>query len=273
MRRILITGGEGYIGKNLSKFLYKYGGTHIICDISDYGRHNKSLAQDLTLEEIEKYDGIVHLAALSGIVACEENYLEAIEKNFLTAQNVFSKASSKKIPVVFTSSQAAKDPSSSRYANLKYQCEMLAELYNKKLNGMNYVIRLSNVYGGDHYLEKKQTCVKQFVTRYQDDLPFLVHGDGKQIRDFIHVNDVCNAIMLLLDRKPMDKSPMDIGTGIGTSIMDLVKMFPSRKNHFTLLESRSAGTDSSIADISVAKKRIGFVAERKLEDYIKRSNK
>jgi nucleoside-diphosphate-sugar epimerase len=244
-----------------------YGGD-ILIDVSDYDS-SKPLAQFLKLKQIEKYDGIVHLAALSGIFACEENYLDAIEKNLLTANNIFSKASMRGIPVVFTSSQAAKEPFSSKYANLKNQCEMLAELYNNT-GGKNYVIRLANVYGGDQYLIKKQTCVKQFITKYREGNQLEVHGNGKQKRDFIHVLDVCNAIMLLLEKKPLDKSPMDIGTGIGTSIMDLAKMFPKKENHhYKFIDNRNTGTDSSIADISVAKERIGFKAERKLEDYIR----
>lgn len=257
--RILVTGGAGYIGTN---FFNKWCGSHDIeiCDISDGCR-----AEKLERGYIEKFDGIVHLAALSGIIACEENWIDAIEKNILTANNVFSKAGMRDIPVVFTSSQAAKDPFSSKYANLKATCEGLAELY-----GSTYVIRLSNVYGGYKYLEKKQTAVKQFITKYREGEPMEVHGNGNQERDFIHVYDVCDAIMKILKIQPKDKSPMDIGTGKGTSILDVIKMFPRKQNqHYDFVDSRSAGTDSSIADVSNACSRIQFLAKRKLEDYIK----
>lgn len=265
--RILVTGGNGYIGTNFFNMFY---GDHEI-EICDYGiKHPGNdgqdyLAQDLSLKYIERFDGIVHLAALSGIFACEENWLDAIEKNILTANNVFSKAGMRNIPVVFTSSQAAKEPFSSKYANLKATCEGLAELY-----GSTYVIRLSNVYGGDGYLTKKQTAVKQFITKYLNGEPMEVHGDGKQERDFIHVFDVCDAIMKVLKIQPDDKSPMDIGTGIANSVLDVVKMFPRRENHhYKLVEGRNTGTDSSIADVSMACSRIKFLAKRKLEDYIK----
>lgn len=266
-KRILITGGNGYIGRNLYTHGSRFAG-YMMFDACDYGC-SIPLAQDLKIKHLKKYDGVVHLAALSGIAACEENYSDAILKNLLTANNVFRKASKLGIPVVFTSSQAAKDPSSSRYANLKNQCEMLAQYYNS-IGGMNYVIRLSNVYGGDYYLEKKQTCIKQFITAYKEDRPLLIHGNGEQIRDFIHVWDVCEAIIKLIEKRPYDKSPMDIGTGIGTSIMEVQSMFPRKhNNHYEFVEGRSAGADSSIADTSEAKKRIGFKAERRLEDYIK----
>ena len=260
--KILITGGDGYIGTNFYNRFWENHDIHI-CDIVHDCR-----AEKIPIEKIEQYDGIVHLAALSGIIACEEHWLDGIEKNILTANNVFSKAAMRNIPVVFTSSQAAKDPFSSKYANLKATCEGLAELY-----GSTYVIRLSNVYGGDLYLEKKQTAVKQFITKYREGKPMEVHGTGSQQRDFIHVFDVCEAIMKILKLRPKDKSPMDIGTGKGTSILDVINMFPKKQNqvHYDFVDSRSAGTDSSIADVSQACSRIQFLAKRKLEDYIKES--
>jgi UDP-glucose 4-epimerase len=262
--KILVTGGAGYIGIN---FYNRYCLEHSIT-ICDYGiKHPGNdglqyLAQDLSLSYIEQFDGIVHLAALSGIQSCEENYLDGIEKNICTANNVFSKAGLRNIPVVFTSSQAAKEPNSSKYANFKYICEGLAKIY-----GSTYIIRLSNVYGGDYYLRKKNTVVKQFITKYKEGEPMEVHGNGKQQRDFIHVYDVCEAIMNILKMTPEDKSPMDIGTGRGLSMLDVINMFPNADYKFE--DSRNAGTDSSIADISQACTRIQFLAKRKLEDYIK----
>ena len=269
MRRILITGGYGYIGTNLKRFLYLYGGRDVVVDISDYNSIIP-LAQDLTLDQIEKYDCIIHLAALSGIMACEENYLDALESNLLTAINVFSKATEFGIPVVFTSSQAVKNPFSSKYANLKFQCEQFAELYNNR-GGSIYTIRLANVYGGNQYLEKKNTVIKQLIIKYNGNLPMELHGDGKQTRDFIHVHDICRAILLILDKTPTEKSPMDIGSGVEIKLLDIVNdMFPRKQNNnYVFLEDRSAGASSSVADTSEAKKRIGFETERNLKDYIR----
>lgn len=259
--KILVTGGKGYIGENLNKMSNDF-------DICDYGC-TLSQAQHLEIVDVKDYSGIVHLAALSGLAACEENPIEAVNKNLLTATNVFRLASLMKIPVVFTSSQAAKDPLSSRYAYMKWICEKLAKIYNKE-GGSNYVLRLSNVYGGYGYLEKKQTCIKQFITRYRKGYPLIVHGNGEQKRDFIHVDDVCKAIMNCFYHIPKVKNPMDIGTGKATSIMELVDMFPKKQNqHYEFQKIRNVGADSSIANIDRAQRLIGFKAKRKLEDYIK----
>ena len=186
--------------------------------------------------------------------------------------NVFDLAYHAGIPVVFTSSQAGKDPLSSRYASVKWTCEQLANIYNGK-HAKIYILRLSNVYGGLCYLQKKQTCVKQFITRYRDELPLIVHGNGNQIRDFVHVDDVCDAIIRCFEYQPEDKTPMDIGTGIATSIMDLVKMFPSKESmpidYYEFQEIRNVGTNSSVANVDDAMGKIYFRAYKKLEDYIK----
>lgn len=207
---------------------------------------------------------------MSGIAACEIDPIKAIKDNILSANHIFKLATEWKVPVVFTSSQAAKTPRSSEYAFMKWTCENLAHTYNFE-GGINYVVRLANVYGGIGYLQKKNTCIKQFVTNYRKNLPLKIHGEGTQIRDFIHVYDICDALISIVEKKPDYKGPYDIGTGKGYSIMDIARMFPNMKYETSL--DRNIGTDSSIADISVAEELIGFRAKKEIQDYIKESIK
>jgi UDP-glucose 4-epimerase len=264
--KILVTGGLGYIGGNLQLLCDKEGIQMEVCDYNV----DLPLAHELEYDNFLDYDGVVHLAALSGLAACEKDPQLAVRENILTLMNIIQHTAKRGIPVVFTSSQAAKDPQSSKYANIKWTCEQICYIWNNsQYRAMNYVLRLSNVYGGHEYLEKKQTCVKQFIINYGLGEPLIVHGDGTQLRDFIHVEDVCRAILLTLQHKPFNKSPMDIGTGKATSIMELQAMFPRKRNqHYEFKEIRNVGTDSSIADTSIAKDRIGFEAESRLEEYI-----
>ena len=268
--RYLITGGFGYIGENIQR-LFQDKHEFEICDYGEVHSGDMPLAHQLSYEDIEPFDGVIHLAALSGLAACEADPRLAVQENILTIMNVVQHASKRGIPVVFTSSQAAKDPQSSRYANIKWICEEICNYWNyaKQYSGKNYVLRLSNVYGGHKYLEKKNTCVKQFIINYGLGEPLVVHGDGKQVRDFIHVEDVCRAIMLTIENMPFEKSPMDIGTGTETSIMDLQAMFPRKRNqHYEFKKIRNVGAESSIADTGIAKDRIGFEAPLRLEEYI-----
>jgi len=260
--RYLITGANGYIGQNVVNLI---DSKFSLCD-----KHTSlPPAERLTEDLVRNVDGVIHLAALSGIFACEENPWGAVRDNVSAAGNVFNIAYKLGIPVVFTSSQAAKTPHTSFYANMKFTCETLADYFNK--NGAKiYVVRLSNVYGGLDYISRKNTCVKQFITKYHNNEPFEIHGDGKQKRDFVHCFDVVEAIKRIITTQPDYYKPIDIGTGIGTSIVDLANMFPRKRNeHAVYTDSRNAGARSSVADISVLEKLTGFKPEREIEDYIK----
>jgi UDP-glucose 4-epimerase len=280
LKRYLITGSRGYIGENMSfkdwvdDKLKKHPDTRNLDlrepkDVHFYDcDYNTDLppAHRLNEDIVKHYDGVIHLAALSGIFACEEDPWRAVKDNVSAAGNVFDICAKLGIPVIFTSSQAAKTPHTSFYANMKWTCETMANYFNQH-GGKNYVVRLANVYGGYKYLKKKQTCVKQFITQYQIDRPFQIHGDGQQERDFVHVYDVCEAIYKIMTIQPDYFDPIDIGTGKGISILDLRQMFPSHPVEFT--DSRNAGAKSSVADTSVLKELVGFVPMRELQDYIK----
>ena len=268
-RKILITGGAGYIGTNLYKYLTADWFSYDV-DICDYGEVHSGdlpLAEHLRSEDIEKYDGIVHLAALSGIAACQNDPEKAVRRNLLTAMNVFMEAAKFKIPCIFTSSQAAKDPSTSGYAMQKRLCELMAESLNEK-GAMITVFRMTNVYGGEEYLERKQTVIKQFIDKYYTDEDFIIDGDGTQERDFLHVDDVCVFIERALNN--FTKTPIDIGTGVGTSINDLALYFGESKAKSAIHSqgSRSVGVDSSIANPYEALVAYNYQAYPRIGEYL-----
>jgi len=272
--KILITGGAGYIGGNLEQYLtadwFNYDVT-----ICDHNHNEVPLAEQLCSSDIEAFDGVVHLAALSGIIPCQENPKKAIRRNLLTAYNVFREASKYRIPVVFTSSQAAKNPETSTYAMQKRMIELMAEQMNAQ-GARIVVFRLTNVYGGEMYLEKKNTVVKKFIEAYTNGDPIIIDGDGHQERDFISVEDVCVFIERAL-ANPYTDEPIDIGTGVGTSIGDLAKIFQQQSAiHQEVMasvqfskDSRTVGVDSSIANYTTAQAVLGYRASTaKLGQYI-----
>ena len=265
-RRILITGGGGYIGTNLHQYLtaewFNYDVD--ICDYEEVHSGDLPLAEHLRSEDVEKYDGIVHLAALSGIIPCQENPEKAVRRNLLTAMNVFMEAAKFRIPCIFTSSQAAKNPTTSSYALQKRMCELMAEDLNKK-GACITVFRMTNVYGGEQYLEKKNTVIKKFVDSYLLRKPLKIDGDGTQKRDFLHVDDVCVFIERALNHFVPD--PIDIGTGIETSINELAMMF----DDYPVIHSegsRTIGVDSSIADTDNALQEYNYQAYPRMKEYI-----
>jgi UDP-glucose 4-epimerase len=172
------------------------------------------------------------------------------------------------IPCVFTSSQAAKDPMSSMYSLTKYTSEVAANIFLDKGADIK-VLRLTNVYGGYGYLRKKKTVVQKFAMATKNGEDKILNGDGAQVRDFIHVEDVCRAIHLALESGVVD-IPVDIGTGIGTSMLELAKMFGGSFTFNT--ESDTIGLESNIANIEDAKRYLSFESVHKVENYVKTIN-
>ena len=265
MKNILITGHNGYIGTNLCEYL----------DKSKYNIHGidkniGSHAELLTFQGIAKLDTIVHLAALSGITACENNFTDAVIDNISSAFNIFDISRKCKIPVVFLSSQAAKEPKSSIYAMMKSAIEIQAEMLNKKTNANIKVLRITNVYGGIDYLTKKNTVVKQFIEAYRNKKPIVIDGDGTQTRDFIHVDDVCEYILrcIQMGSNVRLNKPIDIGTGEQTSINRLASMFEGGRIKYDTV-TRSAGVETNFANINDAVYLFDYKAKNnKLQEYI-----
>lgn len=264
MKRILLTGSEGYIGQNIREYFKDRDGYSIKGIDSRMGIQAQEY-KDFVKDGIH---GIIHLAATSGIVPCERAPQEAVVNNFWTCQNMFESSLIHDIPCVFTSSQAAKDPMSSMYSLTKYTSEVAANIFLDKGADIK-VLRLTNVYGGYGYLRKKKTVVQKFAMATKNGEDKILNGDGAQVRDFIHVDDVCRAIHLALESGVVD-IPVDIGTGIGTSMLELAKMFGGSFTFNT--ESDTIGLESNIANIEDAKRYLSFESVHKVENYVKTIN-
>ena len=261
MKNILITGSHGYIGTNLVSYLRK----------DKYTIHGLDKTTGCYVEFLKKIgecDCIVHLAALPGIQACEDDLVMAIKDNISSAFNIFNLAIRKNIPIVFLSSQAAKEPQSSTYAMMKKIIETQAEMLNKECKSNIKILRLTNVYGGVDYLAKKNTVVKKFIEAYRNNEPMIIDGDGKQTRDFIHVDDVCEYIRQCIEMgNVVIDEPIDIGTGTQTSIFDLWGMFEDGLIEYNFF-SRSVGVETNSANIERAIEIFGYRASNRLDKYI-----
>jgi UDP-glucose 4-epimerase len=200
---------------------------------------------------------------MSGIEDCEENYDSAIINNVLSTLHLFRIAHNK-VPIIFASSGAAQSPGEHMYAMTKRVGELEAERLNRssEFNLNIKVLRFSNVYGGVNYVGKKKTVIGQFTKG-----PIFINGDGSQTRDFIHVTDICRAIDLAMKSRKIFNIPLDIGTGINTSILDLANMFG--KEYYFNSDSDMVGLDESPAEVESAEVYLGFKASIDLKDYVK----
>jgi len=254
-KHILITGSDGYIGTNLSKYLINYG--YFI-----YYVDKKSGNDAMYYSDYQTCDAVVHLSAIPGIQKCEDNPMDAIRENVEVANRVFSWGKK----VVFSSSQAAKTPSNV-YACTKFLGEKMANFYNER-GGDIVVLRLSNVFGGDKYLDLKNSVVALFVKAWQEDRKVSINGDGSQSRDFVHVEDVCEAIRLALEYTGKQiVAPFDIGTGLATTIKEVAEKLEGLE--YELGGKGLVGVHSSIADLTKITEFLKFKPKKRLEDYIR----
>lgn len=269
MKQIVLTGSEGYVGVNFQEYMKQHApDIKIRCIDKKLGDQYR--AEFLCLETGD--DAIVHLAALPGIKDCEENYEEAIIDNISTAFKVFDLSVISQIPVIFASSQAAKHVGTSKYADMKIMCEIQAQHLNRWRSADIRLLRFCNLYGGKGYETRKNTVICKFLKAYKEHNPLIINGSGIQKRDFISVEDVCEAIYksLLTPRAMFPKEPIDIGTGKGISIQQLVKMFPKGTEVDFNYTSPFIVPSESIADTKLAHKYLKFKAKSKLKKYIKK---
>jgi UDP-glucose 4-epimerase len=209
--KIWISGASGYIGINLRKHLQELDCTHFNFDAT---MNYDIMDQRKVFQTMKGYDVAIHLAALGDTTYCERNIDEAVEINIIGTMNVTQSTLDLQIPLVYPSTFAAKTAH-----NVYGLTKRLAELC--VLNAHGVVLRLANVYGGFGYLTRKKTAMANFVGRKKAGIKAEIRGDGSATRDFIHVNDVCQAVIVGMGAAP---GIYDICTGHQTSIKDLADM-------------------------------------------------
>jgi len=221
--RIVITGAAGYIGGYLVKALHKDNDLLIIDKSWGDSQWSLNLLADKTIQEIEFYnpDLIYHLAAQTSVNKSFEDIEQDVKDNILTTVRLLSL----KKKIIFVSSGAVygnklrvterdKLKPESPYAISKVACENYIMVY-----GVPYVIlRLGNVYG--------RNCNKGVIKYLKDGYP--IFGTGNHIRDYIHIDDVVNALIMAPKWK---QGIYNVGTGRGTTVNEIADLLGVEKRY------------------------------------------
>ena len=292
--RFLITGGAGFIGTTLANHLVRTGHHVRVLDDLSAGDPSRLDARVLfsrgdvrnvpnlwtLLQDVEC---VYHLAAR---ISVPESVLYPLEYNDVNVGGTVALLTAVRdvgVPrVVLTSSASVygnqpgqpvhetMQPSpKSPYAITKIAAEhylfMLGRLYDCDA----VALRVFNAYGpGQRIPPAHAPVVPLFLRRALTGGSLVVHGNGSQTRDFVHIDDVVRALTAAASVPEVDGQVINIGSGQETSIQDLARVVGSvagRAPSIIYNESQSPGVARLVADISLARRLLGYAPEVGLE--------
>ena len=220
---ILLTGHKGFIGSNLVKKLYNHN--IIGVDLKD-GNNILDSNYINALFEFYHFDAVIHLAAIAGVGYSIEHSEEVLHNNII-GFDVLAKAAIKhnvKHFIYASSSSIYGDDGTQKspYAVSKATNELQASMYSN-LSDMKFTgLRFFTVYGEGI---REDLAISKFIKAMETNTPIYVYGDGTQSRDFTYIDDICEAIKLILESdKNWKNEVFDIGYGESTTVNKLIDM-------------------------------------------------
>jgi len=295
--KYVVTGGAGFIGRYTARLLVKLGHSVDIIDNFHAGKKEnlETILDKINLHQIDirnkqkmteilrGCDGVFHAAAMTSVPESYEIPQEYFDVNVRGTENICEIAKDENLRVVFASSssvygtvdkipikESAEKKPINPYGKTKLDCEIMAKKYAN--NGLEVIgLRYFNVYG------KGQTgtyagVITKFLEKIELNEPFRINGDGNQIRDFIHVEDVAQANLVAMESK-IKNGFFNIGTGIGTSINDLAHLMMNISGHKKdpiFVEPLDGDIKLSQSETNLTRKHLNWSFEINLEEGLKK---
>lgn len=288
--KVLVTGGSGFIGSEVASQLAEKGCEVIVYDIGawdkriDNIKHVKGDIFDAVhlREVMTPCDAIVHMVGLADARVAREQPQLSFDLNLRSLQVALEAASnSNDLRFILPSSASIYGPVdmspvaedatpklSTIYAYHKFMAEQLAECYANSYGVNIAVLRLFNVYG-----IQGKGILNILVDKAMKGEVIKLYGE-KQKRDFIHISDVAQAFVSILEVNHNRYELYNVGTGIGRSIEDIANLV---KGYFPGMVIEHGDYNGvlydSVADITKIRKATGFnpnKGDRKLKETIEK---
>jgi len=282
---LFVTGGCGFIGSNFCNYIADKVNKLVIIDKLDYICNEKNIdsilkkknvffiKDDLVkhnfLETFEKHNinYVIHFAAQTHVDNSYEHFKEFINDNIMATYKLFDAIHkySKLIKTIHFSTDEIYGSSedgvfftelsnfnpTNPYASTKASCEMIVNTYKYTYKLPIIVTRCNNVYGKFQFFEK---VIPLFIHRAINDQELTIHKDGQYIRDFIHVNDVIEGVLTIME-KGIFGEVYNIGNDNPIKIIDLANMIINKvgKGRITYIKDRAFNDFRYPLDVSKLK--------------------
>lgn len=286
-RRVLVTGGAGFIGSHLAENLLRQGyEVRVLDDLSVGRRENISTAceffygsiadPNLVRTAVTGVDAVFHLAARVTVRGSVDHFLDDAETNLMGTLHLFRASCDADVRrFVFASSMAVYGDSAqpspvkedellepaSPYGIAKLSAERYLLLLGKSLGVEPVVLRYFNTFGTRQGYTPYVGVITIFITRLLQRQNLTIFGDGRQVRDFVHVSDIVQANLLALETPDAAGRVFNIGTGKGTSVLQIADLLMTRLDRqvpFEFLEPLQQEIRNSVPDISRARTILGY---------------
>ena len=277
--KILVTGGAGFIGTNLIKRLLKEG--HQVVSIDNYStglKKNEQLGAIYVEKDLkfldehnnsywEKFDIVYHLDAKARIQPSFINPIDYFETNATVTMKIAEICSKLNIPLIYAGSSSHHSGKfENPYTFSKDIGEDILEMFARCFNLRYSIARFYNVYGPYQLLEGGYTTlIGKWINNISKSLPCEIYGDGEQTRDFTHVDDIIDALILIIEKEAYGNK-FELGRGENISINKVAKMFkinPVYKN------SKPGEARDTLCKNKTSHKVLNWIPKKNLIDFIK----
>jgi len=276
--KILVTGYSGFIGSYLIRRLQDLQVELILCDL----QNGINICNWNEVKDLKGFDIIIHLANLSFVPASFRDPKKFYEVNYLGTLNMLELCRLNKARMIYFSSYMYGNPqyqpideqhrieAYNPYAQTKVICESLCEGYNRDFQVPVTVFRPFNIYGkGQNPDFLIPTIISQAKTGK------IVIKDDRPKRDYIHVTDIVEAVIMALqtpDTEPTLRT-YNLGTGESHSVKEIIEIVRTLSGHEVdyecTREIRPNEVLDTVADITKIKKELHWTPKISLIDGIK----
>lgn len=295
MKRVLITGGAGFIGVHLADHLIQSGGYDVtVIDNESLGdRANLDCDQvrfvpgDLRSKDdlrsaLAGQDAVVHLAADTRVMDSIENPAHNFENNVVGTFNLLEACRELGVNRIVAAStggaivgdvpppvheRMAAQPTSP-YGASKLMLEGYLSAYSGAYGMRGCALRFSNIYGPRSF--HKGSVVAHFFKRILNDEPLIVYGDGLQARDFLYVGDLVEGIRVAIDGDAV--GAFQLGSGKPTTVnqlLELMRRATGRDLDVQYVDFRAGEVLRTWCEIDKAREGFGFNPSTPLDEGIR----